>query len=144
MPLIFRSMINNSGKPTVGTDSNMLGVRVPPHPRADVTPDEAGIVRPGSGGMSVAPSWRKLPIFLIPSRLKHLVAGARGADSLMCFQFGEGEFSDSSINSHLILRPNSATHGTVQPSRSMSLADFQQALADTRNSWTVIDEEAQS
>jgi len=36
MSLIYRSMLIDRDKPSVGSDTNMLGVRVPPHPRPDI------------------------------------------------------------------------------------------------------------
>jgi hypothetical protein len=133
-------MLNENGSPIVGNETNMLGVRVPPHPRADVKPDQNGMVQTGMGGMSVSPGWRDLPPFLIPSRLGKLAPGARGSNKLTCFRFGEGSFGNAPVTQSLTLVVNRPTHGTVQPSRSMPITEFQKQLADTQAAW-VIDEE---
>ncbi len=36
VPLIFRSMLTDAGKPLIGSDNNQLGVRTKPHPRPDI------------------------------------------------------------------------------------------------------------
>ena len=59
----------------------------------------------------------------------------------MCFRFGEGAFEQSGIDANLVLAVSSADPRIVQPSRKMSLRDFQQALANTLHSWAVIEEE---
>ena len=115
----------------------MLGVRLPPHPRADIHPDDAGHVDRGLGGMSVAPAWRDLPYFLIPNRLKHLQPDARGKASLHCFRFDDGPFIECTINERLILKPDSDKHATVQPTKLIPVVEFQQALADTREDWHI-------
>jgi hypothetical protein len=133
-------MLSNGGKPAIGTDSNMLGVRVPPHPNPDITPTADGSVSPGTHGMSVAPTWQELPYFLIPKRLKTKAPGAKGRNDLVCFRMGNGAFRTEAINEHLTMNADSATHGTVQPAHAMSIDDFQLRLAETQNEW-VVDEE---
>jgi hypothetical protein len=130
-------MLGEDGKPIVGSDSNMLGVRIPPHKRPDIFPDADGNVSLGVHGMSVAPTWRDLPPFLIPKRLEHLAPDARGRDELICFRYGDGDFIQSPVTEELFLKPNSPTHGTVQPAYLMSSVDFQASLAATRDDWKV-------
>lgn len=134
MPRIYRAMFHDDMKPVAGPERNQLGVRVPPDSPADVAPDAADHVAPGRG-MSVAPSWRKLPFFLIPERLKDKVPKARGEDTLRCWRHGEGVFVDGSINAHLALSRATPKHGEVEPARRIPLADYQAALADTRDAW---------
>jgi hypothetical protein len=43
-----------------------LGVRVPPDAKADIAVGAEGMVEPRTGGMSVAPAWRLLPVHRIP------------------------------------------------------------------------------
>lgn len=135
MPRIYRSMTREGDQPKVGPSARTLGVR----PGIDVTPDPNGNVRPETGGMSVAPSWRVLPPWRIPKRLDSMVPGATGKDEDACWSFGEGPFECSPVNDQLSFRPDSADHGLVEPAAIMNLDDFQAALAATRDEW-VIDE----
>ena len=122
-------------KPRVGNDADMLGARTPPNSRPDIAVDSAGMVHGGIGGMSVAPEWRKLPLFLIPARLKHLVPKARGNDDLVCWRWGEGAFDDGVVSEELVFRRDSKKHGTVGPAASMPVDQYQQALAKTQDQW---------
>ena len=130
-------MLSDGRLPLIGSESNMLGVRVPPHHHPDIIPDNSGQVNRGIGGMSVSPEWRDLRYFLISSRLKHLVPEARGKASLHCFRFGDGPFVECTINEGLILKPDSDTHATVQPANPVFVVEFQRALADTQDKWQI-------
>jgi hypothetical protein len=90
-------------------------------------------------GMSVAPSWRDLPYFLILRRLKHLFPAARGSADLFCFMMGEGAFADGPVAAGLELKTDSSSHGVVVPRDSVLLTQFQTDLANTLDRW-VIDE----
>ena len=131
MALIYRVMAQDGNYPMVGDASNRLGVR----PGTDLPVDEHGNVRPGTGGMSVAPDWRSLPYYLIPKRLKPLLADARGTNSRRCWKMGEGPFEPGDVSQELTLRPDSPEHGVVEPGELTSLAEFQAALAATRENW---------
>ena len=52
---------------------------------------------------------------------------------------GDGPFQANAISSDLDLRtdPQKAAHGFVEPSRTMSKADYDQALADTQDQWSM-------
>jgi hypothetical protein len=52
---------------------------------------------------------------------------------------GTGPFVAEPVAAGLQLRPDSETHGTVEPDRPMPLPEYQAALASTREQW-VIDE----
>lgn len=135
MPKICRSMLEDGGKPKVGPEGKMLGVRVAPDPRPDIAADANGNVHPHSGGMSVAPHWRKLPWHLIPKRLD---PRGRGNDDLICWRFGQGTFADGKISDDLAFRIDPKQphrHGTVEPVRIMALTEYQTALAATRDDW---------
>lgn len=123
--------------PAVGTADNMLGARVPPHPRADISPDSSGNVGPIGKGLSVAPNFRVLPPALVPERLRDKRPGARGSNALQVFRLGEGPFVRSPVGSSLELLPTSSKHGVIQPVRDTSLNDYQNDLADTQTRWTV-------
>jgi hypothetical protein len=61
MPTIYRTMKRaDDGLPTVGSNTNELGVRVPPNPNGDIELDENGYVILNGNGMSVAENWRRL------------------------------------------------------------------------------------
>ena len=142
MPKIYRTMLADGGKPKVGSESKMLGVRIAPTPQADIPVDEQGVVYPQTGGMSVAPEWRKLPYFLVPKRLRALRPDARGSNQLACWTLGQGAFKQGDLSDNLVLRPDPnglARHGLVEPKVEMSIETFQEALAKTRDRW-VIDE----
>jgi hypothetical protein len=142
MPKIYRTMLADGGKPKVGSESKMLGVRIAPTPRPDIPVDQAGNVHPDTGGMSVVPDWRELPYFLVPMRLKAVRPDARGSNQLTCWSLGEGLFEVGSLADKLVLRPDSndpTAHGFVEPSDVMSIENYQEALAETQDQW-VIDE----
>ncbi|MCI0681285.1 MAG: hypothetical protein L0Y71_04205 [Gemmataceae bacterium] len=138
MPQVYRSMLADGGKPKVGAQSKMLGVRVQPHANADIVVDDQGNVHPNTGGMSVAPGWRQLPSFLIPKRLRHLAPDACGRNQLVCWQMGEGAFVAARLADDLQLQPDAdkpMVHGVIEPAQSMSIAQYQSSLAATRDHW---------
>jgi hypothetical protein len=126
-------MFADDDKPVVGDAGKMLGVR----PQYDIPVLPNGLVRPGEGGMSVAPDWRSLPLFLIPRRLNSEVTDAAGSNRLKCFRLAAFPFTETLIEERLLLRPNSPDHGTIEPNREMLIDDFQSALASTRHLWVV-------
>src|SRR6516164_4279167 len=65
MPLVYRAMLADGDRPQVGQTALSLGVRVPPDENADVAVSADGMAEPRSGGMSVAPAWRMLPVHRI-------------------------------------------------------------------------------
>jgi hypothetical protein len=138
MPKLFRSMISENGKPKVGTESKMLGVRIAPNPNADIPVDGNGHVQPQTGGMSVRSNWRKLPYFLIPKRLRPLVPKACGSNNLVCWSIGTGPFLSGDLTNNLLFRPDpddATVHGFVEPKDEMSIEELQDALAQTRDQW---------
>jgi hypothetical protein len=131
-------MLEDDGKPMIGSESKMLGVRVAPNPNADIPVDGNGDVQPLTGGMSVAPAWRNLPLHLISRRLQRFVPRARGHDDLVCWRLGQGEFKGADVSADLVLRPDPSKpneHGFVEPSQVMTAAAYQGALAATRDTW---------
>jgi hypothetical protein len=132
MPLIYRSMTRDGDHPKVGATAKTLGVRVP----GDL-PSDDGQVSPGTGGMSVAPSWRDLPPHRIPRRLLHLAPDAAGSDADACWRMGVGPFEAGAVAEGLSLRPDRPDHGLVEPSERMTLERYQAALAATRDLWQI-------
>src|SRR5687768_12944498 len=131
MPKVYRSMYEDDGSPRVGAGST-LGVRLPggPH-KPDILPDEAGCVRPGTGGMSVAPSLeallRDVPTY-VPKRLRKLAqqpgiseelralcSRAAGTNSLRVWSTGTEPFEDAPVGSELFLHVDRPDHGCVEP-----------------------------
>jgi hypothetical protein len=140
MPLIYRVMTVDHGKPLVANTARGLGVRVGDGPHDDIPVDDIGRVSPGSGGMSVAPSWRDLPEIRIPRRLREKgVLFARGKDVDACWRLGEGRFVAGAVADGLMLRPDRLDHGTVEPNAVEALNQYRSDLAATRELW-VIDE----
>jgi hypothetical protein len=140
MPVIYRSMLMDGDRPRTGCTAITLGVRVPPDDNADILVQPDGTVVPDTGGMSVAPSWRTLPIFRISRRLRDKIEGATGRQDVYCWRMGNGPFLAGTLASGLVLKPDSAAHGTVEPEKAMPLHHYQAKLAETRDQW-VIDED---
>jgi len=131
VPRMFRAMKKSEDdKPTVGRGFCELGVRT-----SEIDTDSEGNAIPNEKGMSVAPHWRLLSLFVMPRRL---VAGGRGKNT-HCFRRGDGEFRQEACGNGLELVPDSVNHGVVRPAAAVPLATFLQDLANTRDEW-VIDE----
>jgi hypothetical protein len=134
MAIVFRAMRHERNRPLIGRDDNMLGVRVPPHPRADVELDGSQ-VRLNGKGMSVCKDWRRLPALLIPKRLRTLHPPAAGSDDLSIFRYTDREFDDGAIGSGLSLEWGKKSHGTIVQAAPQSIEEFQNALAGTQQEW---------
>lgn len=103
----------------VGPTARTLGVR----PTDDI-PVHAGRVRPGTGGMSVAPdSPMNLPEHRRPPKF-----GGSGKDPVW-------EISIDELGVDLVFYQDKAKHGLFEPARETSMDDFQQALADLAPKW---------
>jgi RHS repeat-associated protein len=118
---IYRGMKNAGGVPEVGANARALGAR----PGVDIPVGPDGMVHPGTGGMSVAPSPGALPEFRRPPQF-----GGTGRDPVW-------GMSTDDLGSQLRYVPDSPTHGTVQPSMSMTFDEYQQALCATGACWTM-------
>ncbi len=141
MPKIYRTMRKaDDGKPVVDATGKGLGVRGEPvNGVVDVDLDQDDKVILNGKGLSVAPTWRDLPIFLISKRLKDKFPGARGASDLYCFVHGTGPFADGAVADGLDLQVDTLIHGVVVPRVAVPLNQYQLDLARTRDEW-VIDE----
>lgn len=139
MPKIFRAMRKaEDEKPVVGASSSGLGVRIPGEgQRTDVDLDENGLVMLNSKGMSVSPQWRDLPPSRIPKRLKYKCPDAIGTGAISCFSMGEGAFENGPLTVDLDLIVDNIEHGFVAPHVAVTLAQFQEDLASTRDLWTI-------
>ncbi|MEX2186210.1 MAG: hypothetical protein WD875_05435 [Pirellulales bacterium] len=141
MPRIFRAMAVDGQLPLIGPSRDALGVVFGEPPTGDINIDNAGLVRARTGGMSVAPEWRKLPHHRIPKRLRAIFPRASGSNRYVCWSWGDGPFQDASLTNVLVLRIDSPNHGLVEPAADMSADDYQTAIAQTRSAWTIISED---
>lgn len=138
MPLVFRVMYLDGGFPRCGPDARSLGVRIPPSQAIDIEPDTEGYVQPGRGGMSVAPGPGQLPVHRLPRRLRGTFPRASGSNQDAVWQMGKGAFEAGDLADQLVLRPDPdrpTAHGFVEPAARMPCADYQAALAATRELW---------
>ncbi len=142
MPLIWRGMRIDRDRPEVGRGGSLLGVRVGDGIDDDINPDREGCVQPGQGGMSVSPSIESLPPHRTPRRLRERYPekfpDATGSNRHHCWSFGEGPFAPGRVADRLRLGldPNAPErHGLVGPDDRMKVADYESALAATRNWW---------
>ncbi|MCC7071013.1 MAG: hypothetical protein IT383_06815 [Deltaproteobacteria bacterium] len=110
------------GHPEIGPSARMLGVRG----GIDI-PVERGLVRPGTGGMSVAP---ETPINL-PRHRRPPGLGGSGKDPVWCI-------GQSCLGPSLRFRRDSPTHGVVEPSRVMTIGEYEAALAETLGGWGLV------
>jgi hypothetical protein len=127
MTELFRGMKEDAnGMPEIGESSRSLGVR----PGFDVPASESGdLVGSGHGGMSVSPDDPKsLPYFRRPPAL-----GGTGKERVW-------RITDVDLGRDLQYCPDPACvgHGFVEPARSMTLAEYQRALAQTQRFWQKI------
>jgi hypothetical protein len=140
MATIYRTMKRaEDDLPVVGANSRELGVRVPPHPNADVDLDLDGKIVLNGKGMSVAENWRHLLPHLVPKRLRWTFPGAAGTNNLACFKLGDGPFGEGAIYGQLslILKGHNSRTGNVVPSQGIRVDAFQAELAATRSDWSI-------
>jgi hypothetical protein len=121
--VLYRSMkAAPDGRPELGPSARTLGAR----PEDDILV-VANIVRPGTGGMSVAPGApRNLPRHRRPPELNGV-----GRDPV--WQVGE-----ETLDSELVYRPDPDDpdmHGFVEPARAMRYSEYVAALERTRELW---------
>ena len=124
MTTLYRSMKSDSnGMPLCGPSARELGVR---H-EGDLPIGDDGVVRPGTGGMSVAlDDPMNLPPHRRPTRFK-----GWGPDPV--WQIDEEDLPGS-----LVLRADPehpARHGFVESTKPMQLRDYQEALGASRGTW---------
>ncbi|WP_149108670.1 Tse2 family ADP-ribosyltransferase toxin [Limnoglobus roseus] len=107
--------VDPDGKPLVGTRGYMLGVRPQGHTgRPDVNAAvDSDLVKPGEG----------LSTSLLPEKLK----------------IGKNEamfaIETDALGPALEAAPDRSPHYLIQPRQDVTLAEFQQSLADTRDLW---------
>ncbi len=120
---VFRGMREAFGVLQVGQTARTLGVR----PNIDIPVDSNGLVHPKTGGMSVAPgSPTNLPRHRRPTEF-----GGTGKDPVWGIAVGN-------LGPDLSYTPDASpnpTHGIIEPNRSMSFDEYQDALQSTARNW---------
>jgi hypothetical protein len=140
-------MFDDGGKPRIGIKWGELGVRPPGASFPDVDVEPNGTVTLNNKGMSVFRSLADLkssvPARLVPLHLWEKIRGAAGAPAkghpagTRIWSMGSASFAPGPLAPDLVLYAPGGSHGTVCPDHVMLLADFQKALADTRDSWNI-------
>ena len=145
--LYYRGMAEENGKPKIGRSARLLGVR----PSIDINIEQMPIgyldeqeyllteskreirgelvtvaIRDRKG-MSVSLSIDGLPDFRKPTKF-----GGTGKDPLW-------QIDDNYISGDLEVIQDSATHVSILPRITMSLAKYEAALANTQNYWERVD-----
>lgn len=124
---LYRAMkVDADGLPVVEPSARGLGVRAADKaPHNDVQAASADDdVGPGTGGMSVAPNDpANLPVNRRPAAL-----GGFGKDPVW-------EIEDTELGADLSVRQDTQTHSLVDVARTMTLAEYEAALAATRDQW---------
>ena len=125
----YRAMMPDpDGLPRIGRSARMLGVRMP----EDIAPDKDGMVRPGIGGMSVAPD----SVWSIPNhrRPRGMQRGSTGPATDLIFAVIH--VSLASTNLAVRLDPNRPQlHAFVEPAIQMEFSTYEANLAETRGDW---------
>jgi hypothetical protein len=128
-PSYYRVMMPDvDDLPRAGKSARMLGIRVP----EDIGLDENGFVRPGTGGMSVAPdSSLNVPTHRRPRGMR--MGSTRKSNDRMY------ALADTAIPADkLDVRPDPlqpCMHAFVEPAITVELARYETDLANTRNDW---------
>jgi hypothetical protein len=121
---VYRSMRKaNDGLPLATPTARGLGVR----PDIDIAVDDDGLVRDGFGGLSVSPD----DLQRLPRHRRPPEHGGTGDDPVWKLDLND-------LPGRLIYREdetNPGKHGFLEPSESMYLHEYEEAIVDTRGSW---------
>jgi RHS repeat-associated protein len=124
-PTMYRGMRGTADGPEPGASASTLGAR----PNVDIPVDGNGLVRPGTGGMSVNDSPTGMPEFRRPPSF-----GGSGKNLNM---YG---MDRNNLGPHLQYSPDPTNpgHGFVEPSREMPFDEYQGHLHGTAGSWSEV------
>ena len=116
------------GLPKIGRNARMLGVRVP----EDIAPDEKGMVRPGIGGMSVAPG----SPWTVPNhrRPRGMHRGSTGPSGDYLYSIADASIPVASLAFRLDTE-HPQLHAFVEPATSVEHSTYEANLANTRGHW---------
>ncbi len=126
---LFRTMTPASdGGPVVASSARGLGARVPD----DISPDEAGMVGPDRGGLSVSPG----SVWNLPAhrRPRTMGRGSTGHAVDAVYETAPRALSSWSLT----VRADPAaptTHAFVEPAARCLLSEYQQNIARSRIAW---------
>ena len=124
MTELFRYMIEDrDGRPLIAQTAKGLGVRA-----GEILSDGEGYVEPGTGGMSAVLDPRYLPKYRRPPKF-----GGDGEHPV--WEIAEDERGEA-LTFRLDDKPE-PKHGVVEPAWRMTLDEYVEALAETRDSWRV-------
>lgn len=124
----FRSMTpDDDGLPRIGRSARLLGVRA-----QEIPADENGFVKPGTGGMSVAPdSMWNVPNHRRPRGMKR---GSAGNINDRMYTLTDASLPADKLR--VRVDPQAPQrHAFVEPAAIIELAGYENHLADTRNDW---------
>jgi hypothetical protein len=109
----------------------MLGVRTP----QDIATDAAGMVNPGTGGLSVAPdSFWNLPNHRRP---RGMLRGSTGHPLDRVYAVASTSIPETSLR--VRADPRAPTkHAFIEPAAPVRLSGYEEALAGTRPLWTQV------
>jgi hypothetical protein len=118
---LYRGMRGTEdGSPDLGPSASELGAR----PGVDIPVDENGLVRPGTGGMSVNEEPTGMPEFRRPPTF----GGSGKGLNMYCI-------SSCDLGEGLRYVPESGGHGFLEPASEMPFEQHQQYLTGTQGLW---------
>jgi hypothetical protein len=122
----------DDGSPRLGPTPKTLGARPagPDGEDGDIPVGEDGMVRPGTGGMSVSPY---PPSNIVPFRRPPEHGGTAK-------KFRLYEIETDELPEELVARddPHREGHVFIEPAREMSFEDYQSALESTEDLWKAV------
>ena len=111
MALGYGAILADDGRLQVGPTALTSGVRLPPDEYADFAVTAEGLVEPRTGGISVAPAWRRLPVHRLLRRLRGQFPRAVGKNALFRWRLGDAVFAEGPLG-----------RGRLEPTRSCDSA----------------------
>ena len=143
----YRGMAEQNGKPKIGRGARLLGVRpgididiedIPagylneqgyllPESKREIQGELITVAVRNTKGMSVSLSIEGLPAFRRPTKF-----GGTGRDPLW-------QIDDKNMSGDLEAVQDSLTHVSILPRVTMSLEQYEAALANTQNYWERVD-----
>lgn len=123
---IYRAMVEDEGRPKLGSTATTLGVRK----GKDIEVDSDGDVHPpdfskgGKNGVSCSPTIEQLPPFALP--LRH--GGSHKKTEVWKIKIED-------LGADLIAQQDGPNHVSIGPSQTMTFEEFEQAIQATAGAW---------